>query len=244
MDFNKNYNRFQIHAFWSEDINELIEKLIKTPAKSYTTQHDLVLAFINDKLFKGKGKFNKEFREKGGRYFDLKVSTDKKDFEIIELKIHTSQLKYLRNELKKGKVTFSNSDKLYFCFLLQVRSKVGHKIIKDRRFIYYLVIIKLSKSVIEIPINKLVDEIRMGTEDFTKKLAKESKLDEKKEELLGVENIIKVVDLERKLKTIKREKKALEREKQRYKSQLQKERKLRKEMAKKVENLKKKLKEK
>jgi hypothetical protein len=73
----------------------------------------------------------------------------------------------------------------------------------------------------------------MGTEDFTKKLAKESNLDEKEEELLGVENIIKVVDLERKLKTVKKEKKALEREKQKYINQLQKERKLRKEMAKK-----------
>jgi hypothetical protein len=84
----------------------------------------------------------------------------------------------------------------------------------------------------------------MGTEDFTKKLAKESNLDEKEEELLGVENIIKVVDLERKLKTVKKEKKALEREKQKYINQLQKERKLRKEMAKKIENLKKRLKEK
>ncbi|MGV9141546.1 MAG: hypothetical protein ACOC1X_01260 [Promethearchaeota archaeon] len=238
MNFKKNYNNFQIQSFWSGDVSKLIEKLITTPAKSYATQHDLVLTFINDKLFGGKGKPNKEFREKGRRYFDLKVPRDGENgnSKIIELKVHTSQLKYLKNELKKREVIFSNSDGLYFSFLLQVRSKKVHKIIKDRRCIYYLVIIKLSKSTIEIPINKLIDEIRMGTEDFTKELAKESKLDEKKEELLGVENIIKVVDLERKLEKMKKEKET-------YKNQLEKERKLRKEKEKEIKRLKAKLKE-
>ncbi len=39
----------------------------------------------------------------------------------------------------------------------------------------------------------------MGTKHFTEKVADKSGLDEEKEELLGVDNIIKVVDLEKKL---------------------------------------------
>ncbi|TXT54706.1 MAG: hypothetical protein BAJALOKI2v1_740009 [Promethearchaeota archaeon] len=36
-------------------------------------------------------------------------------------------MKYLRDELKKRKKIFTNRDKLYFCFLLQVRSKGKRK---------------------------------------------------------------------------------------------------------------------
>ena len=43
----------------------------------------------------------------------------------------------------------------------------------------------------------------MGTEDFSKKLAKESGIEEGKEELLGVENMINVIDLEREVRGLK-----------------------------------------
>lgn len=52
----------------------------------------------------------------------------------------------------------------------------------------------------------MVAEIKMGTKDFTKILEKKSGIDEEKEELLGVENMIKVVDLERKYNILKEEK--------------------------------------
>ncbi len=39
----------------------------------------------------------------------------------------------------------------------------------------------------------------MGAEDFTKKVAEESEIDSEREELLGVDNIFKAVDLERRL---------------------------------------------
>jgi len=80
-----------------------------------------------------------------------------------------------------------------------VGSKEEGKVLKDKTCIYNLVIIKLSKKTKIIPINDLVAEIRMDTKNFTEKLAEENGIDEEKEELLGVENIIKVVDLERKL---------------------------------------------
>ena len=71
----------------------------------------------------------------------------------------------------------------------------------------------------------------MDTEDFVKKLAEESGIDGEREELLGVENIIKVVDLERKISVL--EANLGEKEKQ-----LEKERKLRKEKEKEIERLK------
>ena len=39
----------------------------------------------------------------------------------------------------------------------------------------------------------------MGAEDFTKKVAEESGIDSEKEELLGVDNMFKTIDLERRL---------------------------------------------
>lgn len=201
MDLCKDYFNFQIHAFWSKDISALIAKITSQHGKSYATQHDLVLNFINDTLFEGKGELNKEFREKGKSYPDLKIPLrdTKEGFEIVELKVRTSQLKYLRGELNKREKVFSTSDHFYFSYILQIGSKGEGKIIKDRACIYYLVIIKISKQTKTIPINDLVDAIKMGTDNFTKELAEKSGLDEEKEELLGVENMIKVVDLERKV---------------------------------------------
>ncbi|KKL70037.1 hypothetical protein LCGC14_2108950, partial [marine sediment metagenome] len=51
----------------------------------------------------------------------------------------------------------------------------------------------------KIPINELEAVIKMGAEDFTKKVAEESGIDSEREELLGVDNIFKAVDLERML---------------------------------------------
>ena len=114
MELCNDYDNFQIHAFWSKEITILIDKITGRLSKSYATQHDLVLHFINDTLFEGRGEFNKEFRVKGGRYFDLKVPMKEaeKGFEIVELKLRTTELKYLREELNKREHVFSISDHL------------------------------------------------------------------------------------------------------------------------------------
>lgn len=199
MNLCNDYDNFQIHAFWSKDITALIDKITSHLGKSYATQHDMVLHFINDTLFEGKGVFNKEFRVKGKTYPDLKIPF-KKGFEVVELKVRTSQLKYLRRELNRREEVFATSDRLYFSYLLIVGSKEEGKIIKDRECIYYLVIIKLLKKTLTIPINELIGEIKVGTKEFTEELVEKSGLDGEKEELLGVDNILKAVDLERKLK--------------------------------------------
>ena len=201
MDLCNDYDNFQIHGFWSKEITVLIEKITSHLGKTYATQHDIVLHFINNTLFEGKGEFNREFRVKGKTYPDLKIPIEEgeKGFEIVELKVHTSELKYLRAELNKREKIFSTSDHLYFTYLLQVRSKQEGKVILDRTCIYYLVIIKMAKQTKTIPIYELIGEIRMGTKHFTEELKEKGRIDEEKEELLGVDNIIKVVDLERKL---------------------------------------------
>ncbi|MHA1149000.1 MAG: hypothetical protein ACTSR8_12250, partial [Promethearchaeota archaeon] len=95
---------------------------------------------------------------------------------------------------------FSTSDHLYFVFLWRVGSKEEGKVILERTCIYYLVIIKISRSTLTIPISELISDIRMGTKDFAERLKEKSGIDEEEEELLGVDNIFKVVDLERELK--------------------------------------------
>ncbi|MFO8019980.1 MAG: hypothetical protein R6U96_15250 [Promethearchaeia archaeon] len=231
MDFETEYENYHLHVFWSREITDLIKKMTSGLAKSYATQHDLVLHFINETLFGGTGELNKEFRLKGGKYPDLKVPTDdpEKEFENVELKLRTSQLKYLRDELKKRDTVFSTSDHLYFSYLLQLKSRHEDKPILERNCIYYLVIIKISKPTLSIPINKLISDIKMGTKHFTEELKEKSGVDEEKEELLGVDNIIKAVDLERKLKEkeyqLKEKEKQLEekeKEIERLKAQLRK----------------------
>jgi hypothetical protein len=232
MDYKTEYQNYQIHAYWSKEITDLVGKITSHLGKSYAGQHDLVLKFVNDAFFEGKGIFIKEFRVKGAKYPDLKVPVKnaEKKFEIVELKVHTSQLKYLREELNRREETFSTSDHLYFSYLLQVVPKKGKSILA-RNCIYYLVIIIISKPTLSIPINELISEIRMGTKHFTEELKEKSEIDEEKEELLGVDNIIKVVDLERKLS----EKEHLLEEKE---TELEKERKLRKERENEIKRLK------
>lgn len=201
MDFEKDCDTYQIHAFWSREIAELMEGFKSHKGRDYAGQHDLVLGFVNDALFGGKGEFNREFRVKGNKYPDLKIPVEdaERGFEIVELKVHTSELKYLRGELNKREKIFSTSDRLYFGFLWRVGSKEEGKVILDRMCIYYLVIIKISKQTLTIPINELIGDIKMGTKHFAEELKEKSGIDEEKEELLGVDNIFKVVDLEREL---------------------------------------------
>jgi len=196
------FTTYRIHAFWSKEIAEQMEGFRSRKGRNYTGQHDLVLGFINDTLFGGKGEFNKEFRMRGNNYPDLKIPLEEteKGFEIVELKLHTGELKYLRGELNKRDKIFSTSDHLYFGFLWRIGSKEEGKVILERTCIYYLVIIKISNSTLTIPISELISDIRMGTKDFAEELKEKSGIDDEKEELLGVDNIFKVVDLERELK--------------------------------------------
>ncbi|KKL58225.1 hypothetical protein LCGC14_2227510, partial [marine sediment metagenome] len=141
------------------------------------------------------------------------------------LRTHTSELKYLRRELNKREKTFAFSDYLYFAYFLRRVWKERNEILKAHDCIYYLVIISIPKKTEKIPINELVTTIKMGAEDFTKKVAEESGIDSESEELLGVDNIFKAVDLERRLEakeTIIKEKEQQLKEKEKEIKQLKK----------------------
>jgi len=201
------YDDISFHAFWSRDTSKVIDELLNKKSKSYATHHEIFLRFINDKLFRGQGVLNKEFRRKGKTYPDLLIpsKTEEKQYEIIELRTHTSELKYLRRELNKREKIFAFSDYLYFTYFLRRVWKEMNEILKAHDCIYYLVIISIPKKTEKIPINELVTTIKMGAEDFTKKVAEESGINSEKEELLGVDNMFKTVDLERRLEEKKRE---------------------------------------
>ncbi|MHA1147004.1 MAG: hypothetical protein ACTSR8_02040 [Promethearchaeota archaeon] len=100
MEFVKKYDNFQLHAFWSQKVTTLVKEITSHHAKSYATQHDIILRFVNHNIFQGEGEFNKEFRKKGKTYPDLKIPVEEseKGFEVAELRVHTSELKYLRDE--------------------------------------------------------------------------------------------------------------------------------------------------
>ncbi|KKM97999.1 hypothetical protein LCGC14_1162300 [marine sediment metagenome] len=195
------YKAISFHAFWSRDTSKVINEVLNKKSKSYATHHDIFLRFLNDKLFKGQGVLNREFRRKGKTYPDLLIpsKTEGKEHEIIELRTHTSELKYLRLELNKREKIFAFSDYLYFAYFLRRVWKEKNEILKVHDCIYYLVIISIPKKTEKIPINELEAVIKMGAEDFNKKVAEESGIDSEREELLGVDNIFKAVDLERRL---------------------------------------------
>ena len=199
--FIKDHKHFQIHALWSKEVMDLVDELLEQHAKSYATQHDIILRFINKYLHDNRGEFSREYRVKGGVYPDLKIPSDRaeREYFIIELKVRTSMLKYLRFDLKKRDVIFTHSDCLYFSFFLIVSSKSEEKILLERDCIYYLVILKIYKTAKDLPLDALYEAIDMGTEEFIEDLSKESELDDD-EELLGVKNMIKVAELERRYK--------------------------------------------
>jgi len=101
--------------------------------------------------------------------------------------------------LNKREKIFAFSDYLYFTYFLRRVWKEMNEILKAHDCIYYLIIIGIPKITEKIPINELETVIKMGAEDFTKKVAEESGIDSEREELLGVDNIFKAVDLERRL---------------------------------------------
>ena len=115
------YKDISFHAFWSRDTSKVINEVLNKKSKSCATHHDIFLRFINDKLFKGQGVLNKEFRRKGKKYPDLLIpsKTEGKQYEIVELRTHTSELKYLRRELNKREKIFAFSDYLYFTYFLR-----------------------------------------------------------------------------------------------------------------------------
>ena len=80
----------------------------------------------------------------------------------------------------------------------------------------------MTQLILSIPLNELISEITRGTMHFMEELMEKSRIDEENEELLGMDNIIKMVALERKLKEKDKLIKEKDKEIQRLKAQLKK----------------------
>lgn len=192
---------YEFCSFWSKDLNRLVKALKGECAKDFTAQHDLALEFINAQLFHGKGEFDSRRRAKGSVHPDLKIPSVKseKAREFLEFKLHTSQLRFLREELNKLPEIFERNDYLYFSYFMRRRPRDKSIILKANVCIYYLILLILPKGVEAIEMDELVNNIKRDAKEFVKEVAVKSGVDLEKEELIGVENILKVEDVEREL---------------------------------------------
>lgn len=201
MSYSRKYDNFTFKAFWSVKVNNLVKKLLETKSKSHATHHEIVLTFINKRLFEGKGLFDKSKRKKGSTHIDLRIPSEngEKEYNSVEFKLRTSELEYLYDELWEGNKVFSRNDFLLFSYFLRRRWKEITKILKTPSCIYYLIVIIFPKKVKSIELKELLNEVKTEAIKFTKEVAEISGVDRKKEELIGVENMIKVEDLERQI---------------------------------------------
>lgn len=207
MFYTFDYSNYIFEAFWSKEVNRLVQELNNVKAKSHATHHEIGLKFINKQLFNNKGRFDKRRRKMGGIYSDLRIpssNTKKRDYNI-EYKLYSSKLKNLRKVLDQREKIFVYNEYIYFSYFLQRKWRDKTKLLKTHSCIYYLVILILPKKILSLEMKELLNNIRDDAKDFTEKLKHESDIDLEEEELLGVDNIIKVVDLERELEENKEE---------------------------------------
>ena len=215
--FGFGYENYDFIGFWSKRITQLIGLLIKEKGRAFATHHDRALECLNEILFNNLGIFNKEYRVRGQKYPDLKLEINSltKSRVSVEYTLHSSGIKFLKQELKRRIGLFLLNDWFYFSFFLQREPKDKSKSLKVDSCIYYLVVICFSrKKVQEKDLNDLVSRLRMEHDDFVEKLAQESGVDLDEDDLIPVENIITVVELKRQIevknKALEEKDKALE----------------------------------
>ena len=116
MSFSRSCDNFTFKAFWSVKVNNIVKRLLETKSKSHATHHEIVLTFINNRLFEGKGLFDKSKRKKGSTHIDLRIPSEKgeKEYNSVEFKLRTSELEYLYDELWERNKVFSHNDFLLF----------------------------------------------------------------------------------------------------------------------------------
>ena len=167
MSCSHQYMDYEFIAFWSKEVIELIRELKKVHAKNSTTQHDLALRFVNDRLFEGKGTLIKGKPIKDQKYSDLKVFLNATRNSItIEFKLRTGVLKYLQEELRDKEDLFSRNDYLYFSYFLQRKSKDKTKILKIHDCAYYLIITTFSKVVQGLNLKLLMNKTKQDAKDY------------------------------------------------------------------------------
>jgi len=118
---------------------------------------------------------------------------------VIEFKLRSKALEPLPGVLREAPQIFTRNDFLYFGYLRKRVKKDQTKDIKIHGCIYYLYVVIFSKEIEDLNLRALLKEVNKEEIKFTKELAKKSGLDMDDEELYAVGNIIKEIQLERKL---------------------------------------------
>ncbi len=113
-------------------------------------------------------------------------------------------------ELNRRKDVFKLNDYFYFAYFVRRRNLDKTIVLKAQGCIYYMIILIFPKKVEALDMDELINNVKRDAKDFAKEVASKSGVDLEKEEFIGVENIIKVDDLERELE----EKNALIKEQQ------------------------------
>ena len=146
---------------------------------------------MNEDYFNGVGELGYEKRVKGSKHDDLKLPS-----KVIKFKIRSGALTSLPGVLRDAKEIFRRNDFLYFGYLRQRIKKDKSKIIKIRGCIYYLIFLK---EIEYLNLRDLLKEVRKEEMEFTKEIAKKSGIEMDDEELYAVGNMIKEIQLERKV---------------------------------------------
>ncbi len=190
----KECKNFRFLAFWSKKITEFFDQIEKTGTNARVTHHDLLVNFVNEEYLDGAGELDLEKRVKGSKHDDLSLPS-----KVIEFKFRSSALTSLPGVLRNAKNIFTRNDFLYFSYFRRRIKKEKTKIIKNQGCMYYLIIIIFPKEIEHLNLKVLLKEIRKEEIDFTKEVAQKSGIDMDDEELYAVGNMIKEIQLERKL---------------------------------------------
>ncbi|KKK43982.1 hypothetical protein LCGC14_1139730 [marine sediment metagenome] len=207
--YSKGCKNFRFLAFWSKKITKFVDQIEKTGTNVRVTHHDLLVNFVNKEYLDGEGELDHEKRVKGSKHDDLSLPS-----KVIEFKFRSSALTSLPGVLRNAKGIFTRNNFLYFAYFRRRTKKDKNKIIKTRGCLYYLIIIVFPKEIEHLNLKVLLKEIRKEEINFTKEVAQKSGIDMDDEELYAVGNMIKEIQLERKLdekdKTIEEKDKKLE----------------------------------
>ncbi|MHA1146854.1 MAG: hypothetical protein ACTSR8_01260 [Promethearchaeota archaeon] len=190
----KECKNFRFIAFWSKKITDFVDQIEKTGTNARVTHHDLLVNFVNEEYLDGAGELDHEKRVRGSKHDDLILPS-----KVLEFKFRSNALTSLPGVLRNAKDIFTRNDFLYFAYFRRRVKKSKPKIIKTQGCIYYLIIIIFPKEIEYQNLKTLLKEIRKEEMEFTKEVAQKSGIDMDDEELYAVGNMIKEIQLERKL---------------------------------------------
>ena len=154
----------------------------------------MLVNFVNKELLGELGEIDRKKRVRGSKHDDLSLPS-----KVIEFKFRSNALASLSGVLRTARTIFTRNNFLYFAYFRRRTKRNETKIIKTQGCLYYLIIIVFPKKIEKLNLKALLKEVRTEEMEFTKEVAEKSGIDMDDEELYAVGNMIKEIQLERKL---------------------------------------------